>query len=29
MAGNEVGDEGARMLCDTLLEPSCHLESLW
>nr|XP_019570334.1 PREDICTED: ribonuclease inhibitor isoform X1 [Rhinolophus sinicus] len=29
MAGNEVGDEGARLLCDTLLEPSCRLESLW
>lgn len=29
VAGNEVGDEGGRLLCDTLLEPSCWLESLW
>ncbi|EPQ03363.1 Ribonuclease inhibitor [Myotis brandtii] len=29
VAGNEVGDEGARLLCESLQEPSCRLESLW
>ncbi|XP_029412680.1 ribonuclease inhibitor isoform X2 [Nannospalax galili] len=29
LASNELGDEGARLLCDSLLEPGCQLESLW
>lgn len=29
VAGNAVGDEGAQLLCESLLAPSCHLESLW
>lgn len=29
MAGNAVGDEGMQLLCESLLEPSCQLESLW
>lgn len=29
VAGNPVGDEGVRLLCESLLEPSCRLESLW
>lgn len=29
VAGNAVGDEGAQLLCESLLAPGCHLESLW
>ncbi|XP_045039370.1 ribonuclease inhibitor isoform X2 [Desmodus rotundus] len=29
IAGNAVGDEGVRLLCESLLEPCCRLESLW
>nr|KAF6398556.1 ribonuclease/angiogenin inhibitor 1 [Molossus molossus] len=29
VAGNAVGDEGARLLCESLLGPGCRLESLW
>nr|KAF6267981.1 ribonuclease/angiogenin inhibitor 1 [Pipistrellus kuhlii] len=29
VAGNAVGDEGARLLCESLRDPSCRLESLW
>ncbi|XP_048217086.1 ribonuclease inhibitor isoform X2 [Perognathus longimembris pacificus] len=29
LANNDLGDEGARLLCESLLEPCCHLESLW
>ncbi|XP_037018984.2 ribonuclease inhibitor isoform X1 [Artibeus jamaicensis] len=29
VAGNPVGDEGVRLLCESLLEPHCRLESLW
>ncbi|XP_003734396.1 ribonuclease inhibitor [Callithrix jacchus] len=29
LAGNKLGDEGAQVLCESLLEPGCQLESLW
>ncbi|XP_036024149.1 ribonuclease inhibitor isoform X2 [Onychomys torridus] len=29
LAGNELRDEGAQLLCESLLEPGCQLESLW
>nr|XP_012311495.2 ribonuclease inhibitor isoform X1 [Aotus nancymaae] len=29
LAGNKLGDEGAWLLCESLLEPGCQLESLW
>ncbi|XP_032494857.1 ribonuclease inhibitor isoform X3 [Phocoena sinus] len=29
LAGNSLGDESARLLCDSLLQPGCQLESLW
>lgn len=29
VAGNALGDEGAQLLCEALLEPSCRLQSLW
>ncbi|XP_027809278.3 ribonuclease inhibitor isoform X2 [Marmota flaviventris] len=29
LAENQLGDEGARLLCESLLEPGCQLESLW
>ncbi|XP_066223199.1 ribonuclease inhibitor isoform X1 [Saccopteryx leptura] len=29
VAGNAVGDEGMRLLCESLLEPGCRLEMLW
>lgn len=29
LAGNALGDEGAQLLCESLLEPRCQLESLW
>lgn len=29
VAGNAVGDEGARLLCESLRDPRCRLENLW
>lgn len=29
LTGNSLGDEGAQLLCESLLQPSCQLESLW
>ncbi|XP_031530993.2 ribonuclease inhibitor-like isoform X1 [Vicugna pacos] len=29
LAGNHLGDEGAQLLCESLLQPSCQLEMLW
>ncbi|XDA87987.1 hypothetical protein R6Z07F_017660 [Ovis aries] len=29
LAGNGLGDEGAQLLCESLLQPGCQLESLW
>ncbi|XP_012892557.1 PREDICTED: ribonuclease inhibitor-like, partial [Dipodomys ordii] len=29
VASNDLGDEGARLLCESLLEPGSPLESLW
>lgn len=29
LAGNAVGNEGIQLLCESLVQPSCQLESLW
>nr|CAI9704839.1 unnamed protein product [Rangifer tarandus platyrhynchus] len=29
LTGNSLGDEGAQLLCESLLQPGCQLESLW
>ncbi|XP_070283237.1 ribonuclease inhibitor isoform X3 [Myotis yumanensis] len=29
VAGNQFGDEGARLLCESLQDPGCQLKSLW
>lgn len=29
VSGNALGDQGARLLCEALLEPGCGLQTLW
>lgn len=29
LADNVLGDEGARLLCESVLEPGCQLQALW